>query len=247
MGVILETIDYEDLDFIDKDAYNNGSYGEIKRCILDGKKYVCKSFFNEEYLNGKKRKLNLLGDIDKPGLYVPKFWVKKQESKNMYLTEYFSGNNGEFLCDEPYKIKIEKIKNIKQLMLSMHQEGIIHADLIPSNILYFKDDCAIIDFDNSSYKNYKTNINHTNDYSKEFITKYGLTPEIDIFLFNLLTYYWLNELNNFYMVRNKIRSNNYGVFNDSYERKICNSLLLESDVPNQDFLIDTIDETSLKV
>ena len=49
------------------------------------------------------------------------------------------------------------------------------------------------------------------------------------------------------MVRNKIRSNNYGVFNDSYERKICNSLLLESDVPNQDFLIDTIDETSLKV
>lgn len=35
--------------------------------------------------------------------------------------------------------------------------------------------------------------------------------------------------------------------NDSYEREICNSLLLESDVPNQDFLIDTIDETSLKV
>ena len=49
------------------------------------------------------------------------------------------------------------------------------------------------------------------------------------------------------MVRNKIRSNNYGVFKDSYEREICNSLLLESDVPNQDFLIDTIDETSLKV
>ena len=67
----MEIIDYKDIKFIDNDIYNYGSYGSIKRCILNDKLYICKEFKDLNYLNLKRRKLDLLGDIDKKEIYTP--------------------------------------------------------------------------------------------------------------------------------------------------------------------------------
>lgn len=125
----------------------------------------------------------------------------------------------------------------------MHNEGIIHSDISPSNILSKNLTSSIIDFDNSSYKGYETNIKHTNDYCLEFIEKYGIKPELDIYMFNLLTYSLMNEEDRYFMVRNNIYLNKYGYFDNNDGIKICKSLFLDDKVPNKDFLIDTIDET----
>ena len=243
----MKTINYEDLKFINNEKYNSGSYGIIKKCTLNDKEYVCKYFSDNSYLKGKKRKISLLSEIDKKGLYVPRFWVKKDNNKNMYLSEFCNGKDIAFLSDESYETKLKNLKNIKELILEMHGKGIIHSDLSSSNILYSNNNIGIIDFDNSNYRGFKTNIYHTNDYCMDFIKTYGIKPELDIFMFNLLTYSIMNDDTNYHMIRNNIWLNNYGIFNNPSGIKICKSLFLDDDFPNKDFLIDTIDETNLSL
>ena len=58
-----------------------------------------------------------------------------------------------------------------------------------------------------------------------------------------ITFSLINECE-FYLSRRNILNNNFGFFNNNDARKICDSLFLEDNVPNEDFLIDAIDETS---
>ena len=128
----------------------------------------------------------------------------------------------------------------------MHENGIIHADLIGSNIMVSNLGLpCIIDFDNASYQNHKTCIYDVCDLSQSFIKQYGVEKEMDIFLFNILTFAIINECE-FYLCRRNIFNENFGYFNNGDAKKICDSLFLEDKVPNKDFLIDTIDEASLK-
>ncbi len=244
-GDTLKTIDYQDLNFIDDEQCGFGSYGKIKRCTFDGKNYVLKVFDNSNYLNGKRRKLSLLSKVDVQGLYVPELWVKKNNHTNMYLSEFYDGKDVIFLDQEHHNVRIKYLKDIKKEILLMHEHGIIHADLISSNIMYSNGTVAIIDFDNCSYKKYRTDTRYVNDYSMDFIETYGIVPELDIFMFNLLTYLIINEESDYYMVRNNIWLKKYGKFNNKDGIKICNSMLLGDKNPNKDFLIDIIDETSV--
>ncbi len=239
----METIMYEDLYFDDPDEYQSGSYGKIKVCYYNNKKYAYKQFKNSKFLNGKRRKLSMLSNINISRLLVPKFWVcKNGNAKNAYLTDFCKGKSFDFLGVENIENKVNKINDSKNLIISMHEEGIIHADLNPSNILYNKEKTSIIDFDTCSFRNYKTNLLETTDYCQEFIKKYGIKPELDIFMFNILTYSLIQDCD-YYLVRNSINKQKYGFFDNKYGRKICNSLFLDDDIPNNDFLIDTIDES----
>ena len=47
--------------------------------------YACKSFENNNYLNGKKRKLELLSDIEDKNLLLPKYWTK-DKNDNVILS-----------------------------------------------------------------------------------------------------------------------------------------------------------------
>ncbi len=238
---------YEDLYFDEPDEYQSGSYAIIKTCYYNDKKYAYKEFKQNDYLNGKIKKLNLLSQIDIPNLIIPRFWVMKKDMlRQSYLTNFCESKDIDFLKYENNINKLRIIKSVKNLIILMHQEGIIHADLNPSNILYDNEKSSIIDFDISSYKGYKTNILEANDYCQEFIKKYGIRPELDIFMFNLLTYYLIEDCE-YYLVRNNIDKNKYGVFDNIDGRKICNSLFLDGNVLNKDFLIDTIDETSISI
>ena len=77
------------------------------------------------------------------------------------------------------------------------------------------------------------------------LKKYGICKELDIHMFNLLTYSFLNELD-YYKTRYNILVNGIK-FQDKESIKICNSLFLDNKYPNKDFLIDTIDETSFQM
>lgn len=240
----MKTINYNELVFVDNDPFESGSFGTIKRCLLDGKIYMCKAFKDQSYLKGKKKKLDLLSKIDEDYIYVPKFWVKHNDSIVRYLTLPSLGKDIDNLKTESKKDKIFALKSAKQRILTMHKIGIIHSDISGSNLLIDQNNTvSAIDFDNCSYMGYQTNINHVNDYCQDFIKIYGIKPELDIFMFNLLTYYIMSDKIDYYMVRNNIQLNNYGIFNNPDGIKICKSLFLEDKIPNKDFLIDTIDET----
>lgn len=214
-----------------------GSFGEVRRCFYKGNPYIIKTFKDLSYLKGKKRKLSLLSEVDRPGLYVYKFWVEK----NSCLSEISEGKE---IFKVENKNKIEALKNTKNLILTMHDEGIIHGDLINSNILVNKTVPSIIDFDNCKYKGYDIKFSDANDFTQAFMKKYGINEELDIFLFNLLTFSIINDCK-MELVRQEVLKNRYGYFNYKDGIKICNSLFLDDKAPNKDFLIDTIDEAKL--
>lgn len=242
----MQTINYEELTFIDEGVYSSGTYGIIKRCIFDGKLYVCKEFKDPFYLTGKRRMLGELSEIKNPNLYIPKFWVKKDDETSRYLMDFCDGKDINAFEQYPIKEKIKILKKAKNVILSMHEEGIIHSDLIGSNIMVSDMNPCIIDFDNASFKLHKTCMYDVCDPSQEFIKKYGVKKEVDVFIFNILTFSVINECD-FYLRRRNILNNNFGFFDNKDGRKICDSFFLDTETPNGDFLIDTIDETSITI
>ena len=240
----MKIIDYEDLIFEDNESYGKGSFGNIKKCEVDGMTFAYKEFYDSDYLVGKKRKIDLLSNIDDPKLYVPKYWVKKDGNTNRYLTDFLDGHDLDIISDEDYSTKFLTLKKIKEQILKMHEYGLIHSDLIGSNIMYNENDIGIVDFDNSSFGKYKTKLIHSNDLTQEFIKRYGITKELDIFIFNLVTFSVMNDIGCFYFTREKVWMSDYGVFNNTDGVKICNSFFLDDKVPNKDFLIDTIEDTT---
>lgn len=243
----MKKIAYESIVFIDnKEDYISGSFGSIKRCKYDKKIYAYKEFNDPNYVKGKIRKFELISEINSDRLLLPKFWI--QENQNLcYLADFIQSKNLNYYKNFSIDTKIKILKKIKESILNMHENNIIHTDLHNGNIII--DDNLnpyIIDFDNCSYKKYKTDIKDANDYSQEFIKKYGIIPEIDIFMFNLLTYSFINEIN-YYRARINILFNEENYFNSKESKQVLNSLFLDNNYPNKDFLIDTIDDTTFRI
>ena len=128
----MKKIDYNDIIFIDNDEeiFNSGSYGIIRRCIIDDKVYACKSFENSNYLNGKKRKLELLSDIEDKNLLLPKYWTKDKNDNTCYLAPYKKSKIIDYYNLDPIKTRLSILKQTKKVILKMHDYGIIHLSLI---------------------------------------------------------------------------------------------------------------------
>ena len=243
----MEIVNYYDLKNIKN--LNYGSYSYVYSCLFDDKVYAFKEYSDYRYLYGKKRKLNNLSkNVTCGNLILPKYFVKKDDKTIGILTEFSNFSQLDKYDCADIKTKIMLLKKVKETIENMHKEGIIHTDLHEGNILADDASCGvnIIDFDNASYKGSEIKIDETNEYSQDFIRYYGLTNEVDTFIFNLVTYMIINE-SRFYSARYEIAEGKYGLFNDNKEaKKICDSLLLNDKVANKDYLIDTIDESILR-
>ncbi len=238
----MQTINYEDLRFNKNAKAKKGSYASVKKCFFDNDVYAYKEFNESSYLKGKIRKLSKMSNINEPFLLTPKFWVIKNKTKCGYLTKYCDGKN----IININKNLIEKLKTAKNLIIKMHSNNIIHGDLIGSNIMCDDKHAFIIDFDNASYKASNINIKNANDYALEYLEKFGINKALDVYLFNLLTYSLLNNCD-FYMVRNNIYKNNFGIFTSKDQICLCRAFSLEKSYSDKDFLIDTIDDDKIIV
>lgn len=245
VGGILKTINYKDIEFIDN-KLNYGSFGINRKCTFNGEVYAFKEFYEDSYLKGKKMKLSLLNNIDEERFLIPKYWVKKDGRKKGYLTRFNHGKNIDEYSSNDLKLKYDLLKDAKDTILLMHEYKIIHSDISGFNLMIDNNKTSIIDFDNCFYEGFLPNINHTNDYAYDFIKKYGVIKELDIFMFNLITFSILNDIS-IHKIRSNIVLENYGYFNTKDAINLSNTLFLDNNFPSYDFLIDTIDETSFTI
>lgn len=242
----MKSINFKDIELLDSTYHSFGTYARIYKCLYKNILYAYKSFNDDDFFKGKKNKLNAISKIQSPYLYTPLYWVKSDFISNNYLIKFCFGKDLNAFSDYEILHKIKVLKNAKKAILNMHDNGIIHADLIGSNIMIENDEARIIDFDNSSFDRFKTNTKEINDLSCEFIEKYGIIPEVDIYTFNLITFSIINQCY-FHSVRQHIQNKEYQYIDDKDAIDILKHMSFDKTTPIKDFLIDAIDESKFKI
>lgn len=234
----MKTININELIFSSDEQIGNGHFGIVKKCYYNSKIYAYKELYSpEEILTSTNiYKFECLKKINKDYINTPEIFVNHGNKLGGYLSENIAGDVIGDLIGKESDIIIKALKKASENLKKIHDLGIIHCDIHTSNI---KNSC-FIDFDNSSYKNIKPNYNQLDIYAKCFIDKYGLIEELDITMFNLLSYRLLSGYEHGYEALQAIDEGNYGMFQTQTQRNICDSLILQDDKPTKKLLIDTI-------
>lgn len=226
---------------------DNGGYSSIHKCFYDGLLYAYKEFDQKYILLNILEKIKTLGDLNVSGSILPEYLVIADDNSVItYLTKWSESYTLEkyyiqCIDNEKSNILISILNELKQNILILHNKGIIHGDIHSKNVLVNPDTnlVNIIDFDNCAYKNFNIDKTMCNIKAKKYINKYGVNRELDIFLFNCLTFRLINNLVDNSKIREYILNdkNEYFKENDDY-KNICETLLLEAKKPTDKFLID---------
>lgn len=234
----MKKINVNELNFDESAEIKSGSFGDVQKCTYGNKTYALKTFHRKGYYDTRmQKKLDALQDVNVNGLITPKYTVYNEKPIG-YLTLYSDAPKFLSIKKLDTKDKVKALMKVRKLIEKMHDAGIIHTDLHPGNIKY-NGNPFIIDFDNSVYKKFKCISKHGNDYMMEYAEKYGIDKDLDIAMFNFLTFYILNDVSYYPLVSNEIRFGKYGVFEDKDAIEICKSLTLDKK-PIPFYLIDLI-------
>ena len=173
----------------------------------------------------------------------------KDHTLSGYLSRKADKFDSSFVDDweEKYNILIQ----IKEAMLELHSNKVIHTDIYSGNILKKAEDYFLCDFYNATIGNNYPDLNFLSVLAYDFLEARGLSKDLDIYMFNNLTFQFLsdtgNTLDDTEATRAIIRKK-YGIFTSREQRKICDSLLPNnlSTGFNSDLLIDTINISKIK-
>lgn len=233
-----------ELDILDKIGY--GAYGTVYSCIFNNKQYAYKNFivdnsckeFIKPRLDGVSK---FYGDSD--FIFPYKFIYDNNDYFIGYVMDYLSGYNSLYDIKLDYKGKIEILNRARYILDKFHNEyKHVHTDINPWNFLYNKelDKIILIDFDTCiDLNNPNTmDISQLNTLAKIYCDYNGTNIGLDVFLFNLLTFSILNNIE-FYDVINEIMNNNYGVIENKNAIEILSKYEdIEYNTLKKEYIID---------
>lgn len=236
----------------DKLFIKYGSASDIYHCMYKNNFYIYKKFLkpeetiNDEFFN----RFKILSSKNIKQVVLPKHLVLSSDEPQGYLTPSIERENIISLKDplEKYKALIYTKKIIQKL----HQKGVIHGDIHSGNILVKNNKRCLIDFDNCEILgSVKLDFNKCCISAMNYINKNGVIKNLDIYMFNVLTFFafnpciresrYLEEI--FDIVRNNIYYGNNGIFSNDKSRRTCEDIYLYN---SKDYLIDTISENDIK-
>ena len=242
--------------YIDKDnikvtekIIDTGGYARIHLCEYNNKLYAYKKFIEREFIftDNDIKRIEVLTDKNIfPEIILPKYLIRNNGKFESYITDLFNGETFDSLYKKDIALKIEFLLKIKDVIIKMNNElDIIHGDIHPDNLMFNKDTkkVCLIDFDNCKIDNINQNKNYLNPLYKEYITYNSYSSLADIYMFNILTFSLLNEVN-YFMVNDYIINNGYGdLFNSKSSFKLLDDISICKE--NKEFLIDMVDEKKL--
>ena len=227
----------------------------IYKCSFDGNRYILKVFKDNSLtdLDSFDMRFDLLRRLNLKKSIIPEYIAESDSQVIGYLTELVLIKNIDTMINplETYHALVQIKKSIEEL----HCNGIVHGDIHSGNIVSKNDRYHLIDFDNYSNpsRGIFLNPNNTLICVRDFIEKNGISPDMDVFLFNVLTFkllsfadfwYWNpKDLVNFDTVKDCISRQDYGLFDSRDSRSICDDILTNT---ADEFLLNTIDESHVK-
>lgn len=240
---MLKEVHEAELEFIN--TIDCGSEGIIYSVNYDGKLFAYKKLDKNKSIHNKIQKLQLFSEIEVPSnihIVKPNAIVYSKDY-NGYLMENIDNLCLDNLMNINIEDKIKILNIIKETILFLNQNNIIHGDLKCNNFLYDGLYPILIDIDNMWIKDYLYDLE--NYFMKEYIKRCGkVDKNIDKFEFNLLTYCFINKIESFKMYKEKIRENintqKYKFFESKISQDIINHLIDFKDTYDDDYLIDTL-------
>ena len=228
----MKVININELIFKKDKLIGNGNYSTVRECEYNGKTYAYKELYEPDKILTPMNiyKFECLSKLNKEYMELPKMLVQENSKNTGYLIEYIKEDVLLHSIGLEPSIIINKLKKLKDNLEQMHSLGIIHCDIHSLNIVGNK----FIDFDGSCYKNIKPSYGIIDPA----YDRYGITPELDIAMFNIVTYQLLFGYDQGVKALIGIRNEDFGNFNDE-QIEICENLIYD-EKPTKKYLIDTI-------
>lgn len=232
----MESISMFDIN-INSESFEGG-FSDNYKCKFNNEEYMFKKYEYPDQMISKFfiDKMDEISKLSSILPYVPRYWVEAGNEKIGYLTKIHDGK------DLGLSTNIGEIavllKEAKEQLILMHDIGLIHGDIHYCNIMYSDESTDFIDYDNSSYLNFNPDATKYSLNAFNFAKAFGISKELDVFLFNKMTFELINDLDGNREVEKNIRDKEYGIFTDKESKKICRALILEGKPPTE-FLIDS--------
>ena len=232
----MESISMFDIN-INSESFEGG-FSDNYKCKFNNEEYMFKKYEYPDQMISKFfiDKMDEISKLSSILPYVPRYWVEIGNEKIGYLTKIHDGK------DLGLSTNIGEIavllKEEKEQLILMHDIGLIHGDIHYCNIMYSDESTDFIDYDNSSYLNFNPDATKYSLNAFNFAKTFGISKELDVFLFNKMTFELINDLDGNREVEKNIRDKEYGIFTDKESKKICRALILEGN-PSTEFLIDS--------
>ena len=232
----MESISMFDIN-INSESFEGG-FSDNYKCKFNNEEYMFKKYEYPDQMISKFfiDKMDEISKLSSILPYVPRYWVEIGNEKIGYLTKIHDGK------DLGLSTNIGEIavllKEAKEQLILMHDIGLIHRDIHDRNIMYSDESTDFIDYDNSSYLNFNPDATKYSLNAFNFAKTFGISKELDVFLFNKMTFELINDLDGNREVEKNIRDKEYGIFTDKESKKICRALILEGN-PSTEFLIDS--------
>lgn len=228
--------------------FGEGSFSEVHQVEYDDEMFAYKKFYDKDFVKKNKleEKFDILTKKNLKHSVTAEYLVDNKSGCCGYLTKPL--NKGDFSVIRKRKDIYETLLRLKESINEIHCNGIIHGDIHSGNVLFEKGNTFLIDFDNCKFENnkgLKPNFKMFSSPAREFIKRNGIIKNLDIYMFNVLTYSLLNggsyrssNINSvFKIVKESIINQKYGLFCNKESIKICNDLC---NFKANDYLIDTI-------
>lgn len=232
-------INEQDLQKVQLDKTLWGANSDLYHCEYQNIKYLYKKLYS--FSDELQSKLQALMKNQNASLNLPQYIVFDKGKPTGYLLKPLVNYKLFYhLSDHKREEIIKLLKLAKKSIISMHQDGIIHCDLHPANIMYHEnnDDIKIIDFDRCSYNGISSDIKNDNFLCNYYLSNHKLDMSFDIFLFNLSAISLLYKI----AYDDILKPNFINVTNQKIENKkqeeIWQKIKQKKELTHNDFFID---------
>lgn len=188
----MEIVKKEELENIVYQTNMIGSQAKLYTCYLDGKIYVFKKIPYYYYPDDMVALFKRLSCVNNEDLILPEILISDYNHIIGYLTSLSNFLALIDLHNLSFNEKVAIINCAKKAVISMHKNNIVHCDLHTANIMYKDGKCKIIDFDSCVYGNNKPE--SLNKYAEDYLKTNGISPSLDIFMFNISTISFLYNI-----------------------------------------------------
>ena len=179
-----------------------GGISDIHLCVCDDYDMIYKRITNPNYAKLIENNINNLsqfyGDSDIVFPYKTVYFDKELTKFDGYLMDWlYKYDNLDY--NMSLKDKINILNKTRDVVEKLHNEyNIIHTDLNPKNIMYKKDidKVALIDLDLSIDEKSSElfDSRHYHVYVADYLKSNSIDYNIDTYLFNLLTYAFIKNM-----------------------------------------------------